>query len=98
MPPPDLERIFAVQHDRTVANDNTMQYGRVTFQIAASPLRCSFAKCRVVVYEHLDGRLSIGYGPHTLGRYDLEGHALNGNGRAAVEKLNHHHNRTDHKL
>ena len=94
----DLEHIFAIQHERTVANDNTVQYGRVTFQIAASPLRCSFAKCRVKVYEHLDGTLSIGYGPHTLGHYDLQGHAVNGNGRA-VEKLNHnHHNRTDHKL
>ncbi len=28
------------------------------------------------VYEHLDGMLSIGYGPHTLGRYDLEGRGL----------------------
>ena len=93
----DLDRVFALQQERTVANDNTIQYGRVTFQLAASPLRCSFAKCRVTVYEHLEGTLSIGYGPHTLGRYDLEGHALNGNGRAAVETLNHH-NRTDHKL
>ena len=97
---PDLDRIFSVQQERTVAPDNTVQYGRVTFQIAASPLRCSFAKCRVTVYEHLDGTLSIGYGPHTLGHYDLQGHTLNGNGRAAVENLNHqhHHNRTDHKL
>jgi len=87
---PDLERIFAVQHERVVANDNTVQYGRVTFQLAASPLRCSFAKCRVRVYEHLDGTLSIGYGPHTLGRYDLEGHGLNGNGRAR-EKITHNH-------
>jgi hypothetical protein len=69
----------------------------VTFQIAASPLRCSFAKCRVKVYEHLDGTLSIGYGPHTLGQYDLQGHAVNGNGRA-VEKLHQNHNRTDHTL
>ena len=87
---PDLERIFAVQHDRTVANDNTVQYGRVTFQIVASPLRCSFVKCRVLVYEHLDGRLSIRYGSHPLGHYDLKGHALNGTGRA-VEKSHHNH-------
>ena len=86
---PDLDRVFSVQQERTVAHDNTVQYGRVAFQIAASPLRCSFAKCRVKVYEHLDGTLSIGYGPHTLGHYDLQGHAVNGNGRA-VEKLNHH--------
>ena len=87
---PDLERIFSVQQERTVANDNTVQYARLTLQLAPSPLRCSFAKCRVRVYEHLDGTLSIGYGPHTLGRYDLAGQALNGNGRA-VAPLNHHH-------
>lgn len=94
----DLDRVFALQQERTVAHDNTVQYGRRTFQIAASPLRCSFAKCRVLVYEHLDGTLSIGYGPHRLGHYDLQGQVLNGNGRA-VENLNHNHdNRTDHKL
>jgi transposase len=86
----DLDRVFALQHERTVAHDNTLQYGRVTFQLAASPLRCSFAKCRVMVYEHLDGTISIGYGPHTLGRYALDGHALNGTGRA-VEKIHDNH-------
>ena len=83
----DLDRVFALQHERTVANDNTVQYGRVTFQVAPSALRCSFAQCRVRVYEHLEGTVSIGYGPHTLGRYDLQGHVLNGNGRA----VKHHH-------
>ena len=92
---PDLDRIFSVQQERTVANDNTVQYARLTLQLSPSPLRVSFAKCRVIVYEHLDGTLSIGYGPHRLGHYDLQGHALNGNGRAG-EILNHHHNRTDH--
>ena len=86
---PDLDRIFAVQYERTVANDNTVQYARLTLQLAPSALRCSFAKCRVIVYEHLDGTLSIGYGPHTLGHYDSHGHALNGNGCAGE---NNHHN------
>jgi hypothetical protein len=27
----------------------------------------------VKIYEHLDGTLSIGYGPHSLARYDREG-------------------------
>ncbi len=95
---PDLDRIFALQAERIVGHDNTVQYGRVTFQLAPSHLRVSFAKCRVTVYEHLNGRLSIGYGPHTIGRYTATGHRLNGNGRA-VEKLHHnHHNRTDHLL
>jgi hypothetical protein len=94
---PDLERIFSVQQERTVANDNTVQYARLTLQLSPSPLRCNFAKCRVKVYEHLDGTLSIGYGPHTLGRYDSQGRLFNGNGRA-VELNHNHHNRTDHKL
>lgn len=86
----DLDRVFALQHERTVANDNTVQYGRVTVQLAPSPLRVSFAKCRVTVYEHLDGTLSIGYGPHTLGRYDLHGQALNGHARALKNSNNNH--------
>lgn len=87
---PDLARIFAVQHERTVANDNTVQYARLTLQLAPSALRVSFAKCRVLVYEHLDGTLSVGYGPHALGRFTAEGTPLparvvtpsNGHGRA----------------
>jgi len=86
----DLAQVFALQHERTVANDNTVQYGHVVFQLAPSTLRVSFAKCRVLVYDHLDGTVSIGYGPHTLGRYDLQGHVLNGNSRA-VEKIHHNH-------
>jgi len=30
----------------------------------------------LTVYEHLDGLLSIGHGPHTLGTYDVEGRLL----------------------
>ena len=81
----DLDRVFALQQERTVANDNTVQYGRVLFQLAPSTLRVSFTKCRVTVYEHLNGTLSIGYGPHCLGRYQPDGTPLapsNGQPRA----------------
>jgi len=27
----------------------------------------------VIVYEHRDGTLSVGYGPHLVGRFDAEG-------------------------
>jgi transposase len=85
-PRPDLERIFALQHARTVAADNTVQFNRITFQLPRSPLRVSFAKCRVTVYEHLDETISIGFGPHTLGQYDGSGQLLA------------HDDRTDHVL
>jgi len=71
-----LDRICAVQHDRVVGNDNCVQFGRRRFQIPQASWRYSFAKCRVKVYEHLDGMLSIGHGPHTLGTYDVEGRLL----------------------
>ncbi len=71
-----LERICAVQHDRVVGNDNCVTFGRQRLQIPQASWRYSFAKCRVKVYEHLDGTLSIGHGPHTLGRYDAQGRLL----------------------
>ena len=46
---------------------------RFVLQIPKTLSRYSFAKCRVIVYEHLDGLLSIGHGPHTLGRYRPDG-------------------------
>ena len=71
-----LDRICAVQHERVVGNDNCVQFGQRRFQIPQAAWRYSFAKCRVKVYEHLDGTLSIGHGPHTLGHYDDQGRLL----------------------
>jgi transposase len=72
----DLDRTFSVQHERVAAADNTVQFENSLFQLEPSPLRVSFAKCHVTVYEHLDGRLEIGYGPHTLGCYRTDGTPL----------------------
>ena len=72
-----LDRICAVQHDRVVGNDHCVQFGRRRLQIPQASWRDSFAKCGVKIYEHLDGMLSIGHGPHTLGSYyDAEGRLL----------------------
>lgn len=72
----DLDRVFSLQHERVVAADNTVQFGRVIFQLARAPWRVSFAKCRVTVYQHLDGKIEIGYGPHPLGWYEPDGRPL----------------------
>jgi transposase len=71
-----LDRILALQHERTVANDNCIEFRNGRWQIPPTPWRYTFAKCRVKVYEHLDGTLSIGHGPHTLGHYDAHGRLL----------------------
>jgi transposase len=72
----DLDAIFCIQYERTVAADNTVTVGAVRLQIAPQSTRWSYAKCRVKVCQHLDGHWSIRYGPHRLGWYRADGQAL----------------------
>jgi len=85
----DLERVFALQHERVVNRDNTVHVENRRLQIEKTPWRATLAGCRVTVYEHLDGTLSIGYGPHLVGHYTAEGVPLEekkSRPRRAVEK------------
>ena len=72
----DVERIFALQHERVVNRDNTVEIAHRLLQIEKTPWRNTLAGFRVTVYEHLDGTLSVGYGPHRVGRFDSQGIAL----------------------
>jgi len=69
----DLDRIFSIQHERVVNQDNTVQFAKKILQIEPTPARTTLADCRVTVYEHLNETLSIGFGPHTVGRYTRDG-------------------------
>ena len=85
----DLDRIFSIQHQRVVNRDNTVEVENRCLQIDKTPWRATLAGCRVTVYEHLDGTLSIGYGPHRVGRYTAAGVPLEEKKsrlRRAVEK------------
>lgn len=64
-----LDRIFSVQSERVVHQDNTVQIANRVLQIEKTPWRGTLAKCRVLVCQHLDGSFSIFYGPHLVGRY-----------------------------
>ena len=72
----DLDRVFAIQYQRVVNRDNTVSWANRILQIDKTSWRASLAGCRVIVYEHLDGTVSVGYGPHTVGRFTAEGKAL----------------------
>jgi transposase len=72
----DFERVFALQHERVVNRDNTVEIAHRVLQIEKTPWRNTLAGCAVIVYEHLDGSLSVGYGPHLVGRFSAEGIAL----------------------
>ncbi len=68
-----LEEIFTIQHERTVNRDNTVVLGHQVFQIEKTRWRATLAGCRVMVREHLDGTVSISYGPHVVGCYTANG-------------------------
>jgi transposase len=69
----DLELIFSVQTERRVDNDNPVGIGERVWQIQRTPWRGTLAGCRVTICEHLDGQVSIVYGPHLVGRYTAQG-------------------------
>ena len=49
--------------------DNTISWANRVLQIERTRWRGTLAGCRVIVCEHLDGSLSVYYGPHRVGRW-----------------------------
>ena len=69
----DLDWIFTVQSERVVAKDNTVTIAERNWQLEKSRFRSSLAGCTVTIHQHLDGTVSIRYGPHVVGRYTATG-------------------------
>ena len=65
----DLERVFSLQFERTVNRDNTVSFQNLHLQIERVKWRGTLAGCNVTAHQHLDGSLSLSFGPHCLGRY-----------------------------
>lgn len=84
----DLERIFSVQQERVVNQDNTVRIANRTLQIEKTKWRGTLAKCRVLACEHLDGSWSVFYGPHLVGRYAPDGSRHRSAESALVERGN----------
>jgi hypothetical protein len=52
---------FCFKHTRTVTNDNTVPFDGHRLQIPPGTKRKSYAKAKVQIQQHLDGRLEIHY-------------------------------------
>jgi hypothetical protein len=65
--------ILCVQEDRTVGNDNTVKWQRLSLQLPPSRLRPHFVKANVRVHEYPDGELAVYWGPHRLADYNAVG-------------------------
>src|SRR5262245_62059588 len=66
----DLDWVFALQHERTVNQDNTIAMDNRILQIDKTPWRDTLAGCSVTVYEFLDGSMAVRYGPHRVARFE----------------------------
>jgi transposase len=71
----DLDWIFSVQSERVVARDNTIAFRDQIWQLEKTRWRYSLAGCTVTVHEHLDGRISVRYGPHVVASWNASGGA-----------------------
>jgi hypothetical protein len=71
-----LDFVFALRHERSVAPDNTVSYDNRVLQIEKNKWRYTLAGCKVVVYQHLNGSISLRYGPYLVGYYDATGASL----------------------
>jgi transposase len=72
----DLDWIFTVQTERSVAKDNTFTLQNQIWQLDQTHWRYSLAGCTVTIHEHLDETISVRYGPHVVGCYDRNGNPL----------------------
>jgi transposase len=64
----DLDWVFSIQTERVVGKDNTVAIRDQWWQLDKSRWRHTLAGQTVTIHQHLDGRVSIRYGPHVVGR------------------------------
>jgi len=83
----DLDWIFSVQQERTVNRDNTVLLGSRVLQLEKTRWKDTLAGQTVVVHEHLDGRVSIRFGPHVIAEYTGNGLPLPSPRRKHTAKL-----------
>lgn len=86
----NLELVFSIKEQRSVGCDNTIHWNNRILQIQPSKFRISFAKCKVMVHEHLDQSISITYGPHTIAKFKT--------GEPLENKTTKNQKRTNHVL
>jgi hypothetical protein len=72
----DLNWIFTVQTERVVAKDNTVTIAERSWQLEETRFRRTLAGQTVTIHEHLDGTVSVRWGPHVVGRFSAEDRAL----------------------
>jgi len=66
----DLDWVFSIQQERTVNPDNTIALDNRILQIEKTRWRNTLSGCKVTVYEWLDGKVVVRFGPHEVARFE----------------------------
>ncbi len=72
----DLDWVFSIQTERVVDKDNTVAIRDRWWQLEKCRWRHSLAGQTLTIHQHLNGTVSIRFGPHVVGRYDQSGRPL----------------------
>jgi hypothetical protein len=61
--------LVSFAYQATVANDNTVRLGSLIIDLPPGPHRRSYARCRVLARQHLDGAWTVWLEGHRIGRH-----------------------------
>lgn len=72
----DLDVLLSVQHRRTVNNDSTVAFERLSLELPRTAERAHYVRCEVTVHEFPEGTLGVSYQGRLLARYTRAGQLL----------------------
>jgi hypothetical protein len=72
----NLDDILCEQYERTVGNDNCVQFDGLCMQIPADRYRMHYVKVKVRVHRYPDNTLAVFHGPRKLADYDEKGRLM----------------------
>lgn len=72
----DLRLLLSIQHQRVVANDNTVSFDRLVLQLPPSRQRLHYARCPVLVHEFPDRTIGVSYLGRLLATFNQQGDLL----------------------
>jgi hypothetical protein len=72
----DLELLLSAHHRRSVNNDSTVAFERLSLQLPRIAARAHYVRCEVTVHEFPEGTLGISYQGRLLARYGRDGDLL----------------------
>jgi transposase len=84
----DLNLLLSVQHERTVKNDNTVQFRRTILQLPSTRTRNHYVRCPVLVHELTKGTLAVTYQGNLVAEYTTDGELIKTNKPKRKRKSN----------